>query len=415
MIYGKEKTKYILQTDTLIENTIQENTINWVISDKNLDNSDNTTIINNTTLSHTPTKQYESSGIKNVLTNLKFDDGWGNIYNHNTSIDVVVESYNEPILDFTWSPDNPNIADTVIFSQNHNDTRNDSLNSYYGRIDEVKVDFYNNDIYERNITKDDDFLFNFSKKESNIPIKLEATYWDGFEYQNNYIIKYLDMSNVPPVSKWNRIDKGVCVPSFEWLATSTDIDDDIDDLSYNWELYQDVYSVWNLIDTFNEKLYTYPFQYEGLYKIILKTTDKEGSFNIKEEEFLIQFKECDGTGGSAGALKGTLRLQFGGFQLVALPVNKKVSDLVDLIALKTNKLDSEVVEVCNAAPGLNTDVGIMYNYVPGFTNKLSTDNFDLIMSDSGIKEITGFWIQMKEHDTLSYIDIEWDSETGEIK
>ena len=415
MIYGKEKTKYFLQTDALIENTIQENTINWVISDKNLDNSDNTTIINNTTLSNTPTKQYESSGIKNVSVNLKFDDGWGNIYNNDASIDVVVESYNEPILNFTWTPENPNIIDTVIFSQNHNDTRNDSLNSYYGRIDEIKVDFYNNDIYEKNITKDDDFLFNFSNKESNIPIKLEAKYWDGFEYQNNYIIKYLDMSNVPPVSKWDRVDKGVCVPNFEWLATSTDIDDDINNLTYIWELYQDVYGVWNLIDTFNEKLYTYPFQYEGLYKIVLKTTDTEGSFNIKEEEFLIQFKECDGTGGSTGALKGTLRLQFGGFQLVALPVNKKVSDLVDLIALKTNKLDSEVVAVCNAAPGLNMDIGIMYNYVPGVTNKLSTNNFDLIMSDSNIKEITGFWIQMKEHNTLSYIDIEWDSETGEMK
>ena len=100
---------------------------------------------------------------------------------------------------------------------------------------------------------------------------------------------------------------------------------------------------------------------------------------------------------------------------MALPVNKKVSDLVDLIALKTNKTDLEVVAVCNAAPGLNTDVGVMYNYAPGFTNKLSTDNFDLIMSDSNIKEITGFWIQMKDHDVLSYIDIEWDSETGELK
>ena len=416
MIYGKEKTKYILQTDTLIENTIQENTINWVISDKYLDNSDNTTIINNTTLSDTPTKQYESPGIKNVSVNLKFDDGWENIYNHNTSIDVVVEPYDEPVLDFTWTPDDPNITDTVIFSQDNNDIRNDSLNSYYGRIDEIKVDFYNNDIYEKNITKDDDFLFNFSKKENNIPIKLEAKYWDGFEYQSNYIIKYLNMSNVPPVSKWDRTDKGICVPNFEWLATSIDIDDDINDLSYDWELYQDVYGIWNLIDTFNEKLYTYPFQYEGLYKIVLKTTDIEGSFNIKEEEFLIQFKECDGgsTGGT-GALKGTLRLQFGGFQLVALPINKKVSDVVDLIALKTNKTDLEVVAVCNAAPGLNTDVGIMYNYVPGVTNKLSTNNFDLIMSDSNIKEITGFWIQMKDHDVLSYIDIEWDSETGEIK
>ena len=64
------------------------------------------------------------------------------VYNHNTSIDVVVEPYDEPVLDFTWTPDDPNITDTVIFSQDNNDIRNDSLNSYYGRIDEIKVDFH---------------------------------------------------------------------------------------------------------------------------------------------------------------------------------------------------------------------------------------------------------------------------------
>ena len=37
------------------------------------------------------------------------------------------------------------------------------------------------------------------------------------------------------------------------------------------------------------------------------------------------------------------------------------------------------------------------------------------MEDGNIKEITGFWIHMKEHPTLSYIDIQWDLNTGELK
>jgi hypothetical protein len=53
--------------------------------------------------------------------------------------------------------------------------------------------------------------------------------------------------------------------------------------------------------------------------------------------------------------------------------------------------------------------------VPGITNKASSNNFDLIIEDGPIKEITGFWIQMLEHNTLSYIDIEWDANTGELK
>ena len=146
----------------------------------------------------------------------------------------------------------------------------------------------------------------------------------------------------------------------------------------------------------------------------MKTTDSEGSSDIKEESFDVLFKEWNGSTGT-GALKGTLRLQFGGFQLVALPVDKKVSDLVDLISAKTGLTDSDVVKVCNAAPGANGVVGSMYNYVPGVSNKASSNNFDLIMVDTDVKEITAFWIQMLDHPVLSYIDIEWDSSTGELK
>ncbi len=416
IIYGKEKSKYTLNVYPILPNTVINNSTDWVFSDTFLDNSDNTTYLINTNYIEQQTVIYESSGNKNITTYTEFDDGWGNIYTHKTETNIEVMTYNKPFIDFNWSPEEPTIQDNVIFTQNHDDIRDEQLNKTYGRIDKINVDFYNNNINEiENISKFDLFQYNFNNKQDNIPIKLEVQYWDGFEYQTSYFIKYLNMSNIPPVSNWDRNDSGICVPSFEWIATSIDLDDEVENLKYTWELYQEIGNIWNLVDNGRNKNYSYPFQFEGRYKIKLKTEDSEGYYHIKEEEFDVFFKECNGSGSEIVSLKGTIRLQFGGFQLIALPVNKKVSDLVDLIASKTGLSESEVVEVCNAAPGNSISVGSMYNYVPGVTNKLSSNNFDLIMEDGNIKEITGFWIHMKEHPTLSYIDIEWDSNTGELK
>lgn len=414
IIYGRENSKYSLNLVPKIDNTIVNYSTDWEFEDTLLDGTDNSRYFQDLDYTEEPTIIYESSEIKSIKAQTDFDDGWGNIYIHETFLDVDVQTYKKPILDFNWTPEEPTIIDTVTFNQFHDDRRDDYLSKIHGRIDNVNVDFYNDkNIDIINIGKSDIFQFNFSTKSDNIAINLEVMYWDGFEYQNHNLIKYLDMSNIPPVSDWDRVDSGICVPSFEWFATSFDLDDDINTLKYNWELSQEIGNVWNLVDTGNTKNYSYPFQFEGTYKIKLRTEDEEGLFNIKEEIFNVVFKECDGSSGTA--LKGTIRLQFGGFQLIAIPVNRKVSDLVDLVASKTGLNDFEVIEVCNAAPGNAASVGSMFNYVPGITNKLSSNNFDLIMEDGNIKEITGFWIHMKEHPTLSYIDIEWDSNTGELK
>lgn len=414
IIYGRENSKYSLNVIPEIDDTIVNYSTNWEFEDTLLDGTDNTRYFQDLDYTEEPTIIYESSGIKSIKVETDFDDGWGNIYIHETFLDVEVQTYEKPILDFNWSPEEPTIIDTVTFNQFHDDRRDDSLSKIHGRIDNVNVDLFNDkNIDINNISKSDIFQYKFSEKSDNIAINLEVTYWDGFEYQNHNLIKYLDMSNIPPVSNWDRVDSGLCVPSFEWFATSFDLDDDIDTLKYYWELSQEIGNVWNLVDTGNSKNYSYPFQFEGTYKIRLKTEDLEGLFNIKEEIFNVLFKECNGTSGTA--LSGTIRLQFGGFQLIAIPVNRKVSDLVDLVASKTGLSDFEVIEVCNAAPGNASSVGSMFNYVPGVTNKLSSNNFELIMEDGNIKEITGFWVHMKEHPTLSYIDIQWDSNTGELK
>ena len=209
IIYGREEAKYKLNVTSLINNTILDNTTDWIIQDTNLDNSDNTTRIDDINLSIEPTKVYESKGVKSISTNIEFDDGWGNIYNHETNLTVDVQTYKEPILNFSWSPIEPTILDTVSFSQNHNNTRDDLTSEYYGRIDKIKIDFYNDNNLDIDfILKNDIFQKQFASKQDSIPIKLETDYWDGFEYRSNFLIKYLNMANIPPVSNWQRTDKG---------------------------------------------------------------------------------------------------------------------------------------------------------------------------------------------------------------
>ena len=232
-IYGKEESKYKLNITSILPDSILTNTTDWQISDTFLDGTDNTTILTDIELIIEPTKIFESSGSKNIKTNIEFDDGWSNIYNHETYLTVDVLTYSEPILDFTWVPNEPTISDIVTFNQSHNDNRDDLTNEYFGRIDKIKVDFYNDNSQEKTeLNKDDIFQNQFLIKQDNIPIKLEAEYWDGFEYKTNYNIKYLSMSNIPPVSDWVRNDTGICVPSFEWLANSIDLDDDVNNLKY---------------------------------------------------------------------------------------------------------------------------------------------------------------------------------------
>lgn len=392
IIYGKEETKFKLNIVPTSDNSIIDNTIDWYISDLNLDGSDNSSILNDTSILTEPTKVYESSGLKEIRTNTDFDDGWGNIYTHQTILNIEVKAYSEPVLNFSWNPIEPTILDTVTFTQNHNNTRDSTSGEHYGRIDKVRIDFYNNSNFDIDyILKNEVFQKQFNSKQDNIPIKLEAYYWDGFEYKNNSIIKTISMSNIPPVSDWIREDKGVCVPAFEWTASSSDLDDDIDDLLYSWKLYQEIGTAFNLIDTSSDKFYKYPFQYEGKYRIDLETIDSEGSNHIKSEIFDISFGVC---GSGSTGYSGKVILQPNRWQIVAIPTkNKKISDVVDIIKTKTNKSINEVIEVINAYPSNNISDNEFLSFVPGFTNINSKNNFNLIESDSDSNEITAFWIK----------------------
>jgi hypothetical protein len=416
-IYGREKVRYALNISNDLDNygdAIQVDTTDWTVDDTLLDGTDNSDTYTDINHLDKVDKVYESKGTKSVYAKTDFDDGWGNIYEHETDLDVEAVVYVPPITEYSWTPEQPTILDTVTIAQAHDDTRDDTLPKAYGRIDEIKLDYYNDGVYEvESLTDVDTHDYQFTTKEDGIEVRMNVTYWDGWEHQTVDDIRTLDMANIPPVSEWDREDNGVCIPAYVWTATSTDLDDDDTLLTYNWVLEQDVGGVWNLVDTGTEFEYSYPFQFEGQYRLTLTTYDVEGYSHDKVEEFAIAFGECNSDG--TGDMAGVLRLQLGGFQLVALPVDgKKVSDMVDVVASKLGMLDSEVIEVCNAAPGNEKAIGNMLNYVPGVTNKLGSNNFDLVMDDGEYREIAAFWVKTLPHATLDYVDIEWNS-SGEIK
>lgn len=418
-IYGRETVRYKLSIANHTENSfnaIQNGTTDWELNDTFLDGSDNTKIVIDNDHPVTVDMVYESKGSKNVRAITDFDDGWGNIYKHKTEINVTTLVYEEPVLDFIWYPFEPTIVDEVTFTQDHDDIRDEDVNKQFGRIDEVRVDYYNDNVYEEDfILKEDETIYQFTVKKDNIEIRYNITYWDGWEHQTAEIIKSLNMSNIPPVSDWEREDNGVCIPSFDWTATSTDLDDNDEDLVYSWKLYQQtdaVNDLWNLVDTASGKAYNYPFQYEGHYKIDLTTTDTEGLTNSKVEAFDVTFGDCTaGENSGSCELGGEIQLQ-NGFQLIAIPTvygsfdvttgeivldqtkakvkNYLLDQLAYLLGIEYSGIGDHI-ESCVAVRGGE----LSQNFVSNVTPETSINNFELAYEDDTSVEFTAFYVNVK--------------------
>lgn len=302
-ILGREKVEYTLNITNNVNNTysaIQPNTTHWTIQDSLLDLSDNTTTITNANYLDHQFKIYESKGNKSIEVITDFDDGWNQVYQHKTTLQVEAKVYIPPVLSFDWTPLNPTITDNITVTQSHDDIRDMELPKKFGRIDKIQIDYYNNNVYEVDFISDVDITqYNFPVKQDEIEIRLNAVYWDGYQHQNTELIKTLEMANIPPISKWDREDGGTCVPSYTWTATSTDLDDDEALLTYQWKLYQNDNSNYTLIDSGYSSSYSYPFQYEGFYRIELTTFDQQGASHTKTEDFELTFVTCDsGSGGT---------------------------------------------------------------------------------------------------------------------
>jgi len=396
-IYGQETVEFTLSiTDT--HSAIVHTTTDWDIEDILLDLTDNTQVITDVLYTVKPTHQFQSSGVKTITAITDFDDGWGNVYQHETLLDVEPIPYDPPTMDFSWTPLNPTVVDMVTFSQDHNDTRD--LTNTKGRIDEVRVDFHNDgfDVVDINgdgvatndiIGDTDQFYNQFVSKETGIPITVEATYWDGWEHQLVDITKSLDMSNIPPVADYNTAQDGICVPSYVWTATSTDTDDDDTLLAHSWELFLEQGVDWVLLDSGMGTTFTYPFQFEGTYKVSLTSADVDGSTGVKEDVFLVGFDACSAGGGSCS---GTIKIQNNAWQLIAIPrnVGNVKEYFVDRLATSYGVAPESLIDICNTYIG---GEGRFRSYIPGVTNAATSNNFPLIYDDGVNREITGFWVK----------------------
>ncbi len=404
-MYGQENTEfYLVLTD---DNSGFKN-VDWIITDKELDDTDNSDSYTGKEATYKPTKKFHSSGSKNIKTVTHFDDGWGNEYTQSKEINPAVTRYDAPILEFTWTPNEPTILDEVTFTQHNNDLRKDD--SVYGLIDKVRFDYYNEGDDELDKLKTDEFRHTFTTKQDDIENKLTARYWDGFEYQEVSKVNVVNMSNIPPVCSYDTQEDGVCIPKYVWTATSTDLDDDDSSLSYSWVLYKkDDSGSYAEIDSGTEKGYSYPFQYAGDYKVKLVTSDAEGSSDTKEDEFTIVFDTCGGADNSSGVI----RIQPGTTQNIAIPVrNKRVKEyFLDRLADVAGRPASELVKLVKARPASDDSVGKYLIYVPDVTNESSSGNFNLVTTDSAASEINAFLCETLDFGT-DPIEFTWDSKDG---
>lgn len=95
--------------------------------------------------------------------------------------------------------------------------------------------------------------------------------------------------------------------------------------------------------------------------------------------------------GGSDFTAGTIELQRGCWQIIAIPTSGKVKDVfIDVIAKQEGVDASSLFEVVSAYPG---SVNKFLSYKPGLTLETSEHNFDLLINDNGSKEITGFWVK----------------------
>lgn len=300
-IYGQEVAEFTLSI-TDANNAAVTDSVYWEIEDTLLTGADNTSVFTNALVTDKPTKSFQSPGLKSIIAITDFDDGWENIYQHETLAEVTPVAYEDPVLAFDWLPSNPITTDLVKFSQSHQDTR--MVDSFKGRIDTVRVDFYNDSSFD-DLDEDGDetaesvyisdvsnFYKKFSPQPEPLPILLEATFWNGWEYDTVSLLKYLEMSNIPPIASFDLTEDGVCIPSYLWNATSIDPDGNDAEITHEWIISLMGETDWNEVSRSIGSEFTYPFQFEGDYKIVLVSTDANGGVDEAEELFGIAFTSC---------------------------------------------------------------------------------------------------------------------------
>jgi hypothetical protein len=112
-------------------------------------------------------------------------------------------------------------------------------------------------------------------------------------------------------------------------------------------------------------------------------------------------------------MSGSIYLQKNAWMMLAVPKeNAKIyDDVLKPIEDETGMDAADIFEVLNAYPYIDSQNRQFLSFVPGVTNVLSSNNFQLIYEDEeGSKEITGFWAKTKDYagDVITY---NWDATT----
>lgn len=105
---------------------------------------------------------------------------------------------------------------------------------------------------------------------------------------------------------------------------------------------------------------------------------------------------------------GSILLNPNVWQLIAIPIqSEKVYEyFVKQLEDKTGESEENIIEVCNCYFGQEDK---FRSYVPSVTNRLSSNNFPLSITDGIHSEITAFWVKMRDYTTFYNQDLifEW--------
>jgi hypothetical protein len=427
IIFGQECVEYAVTfTDT--HNAAIPSTLDWYVTDSLLDGTDNTSIKTNVPNDEKIRHSYQSSGIKPVSIELDFDDGWGNIYQHQYSEDFEAIAYYVPAFDWTYTLDPFRINEEFVLTPVFDDARpnGEILHVSYNMDSDNKSTFDHTEL-----NKLDTFTHSYPVKKT-YTIQADVTYWDGWEYQTYSFYDAPRVANSPPVANYSLFESGICVTRLDLTDTATDPDGVDDIVDRYFELYKetDVPDTYALIHdeniTYTGGIYSYQFALEGRYKVIYTVTDSESAQDVKETIYDIVFRECGDGAAGTGTMSGTINIQ-PGWQLVTIPTirgyfdiaqGKIIKDkavhatvknyLIDQLAYKLNvpvEQMNQYIEVCIAYRGGE----LSQNFVVGVTPASSVNNFRLayIDEENNKKEFTAFWVKNISGMTLPEISWEY--------
>lgn len=114
---------------------------------------------------------------------------------------------------------------------------------------------------------------------------------------------------------------------------------------------------------------------------------------VEDQEYIVHTDVGDVA--SVESKSGVIKLQNNIWQLIAMPNSGgKVGEyFCDRLSSKYNTAPENLIEVCSAFMGKDN---LFKSYIPSVTKKTTRNNFPLIHDDSGVKEVTAFWVKTKD-------------------